>query len=108
MHSSPHSPSQLPFPTNPAPQTSPNTNTIPALFLSPHSPSQLPFTTNQTPQAGTLPYTVPAILCRGKGKSKLVLGNDDIPLAQLKKIKMWTESLCKFLIRLRDYSIISH
>jgi hypothetical protein len=33
------------------------------------------------------PYPIPFILSRGKGKSKLILNDDDIPLAQLKKSK---------------------
>jgi hypothetical protein len=33
------------------------------------------------------PFSIPAIILRGKGKSKLILDEDDIPLAQLKKLK---------------------
>ena len=116
LSSSLHSPSQLPFPTNPVPQTSPSTNTIPALSLFPHSPSQLPFTTNQTPQTSALPYTVPAILSKGKGKSKLILGDDVVPLTQLKKSrcrqKVFVNSLSDLettilsLIKLQDASLV--
>jgi hypothetical protein len=39
------------------------------------------------PQPTTLPFEIPAIIFKGKGKSKLLLNDDDLPLVQLKKLK---------------------
>ena len=55
-----------------------NIYTIPALSL-PHS------TASQVSNISASLYKVPAIFSRGKGKSKLVIDDDDVPLAQLKK-----------------------
>jgi hypothetical protein len=45
-------------------------------------------TCSQTPFKNTsLPFEIPAIISKGKGKSKLLLNDDDLPLVQLKKLK---------------------
>jgi hypothetical protein len=45
-------------------------------------------TCSQTPSKETsLPFETPAIISKGKGKSKLLLTDDDLPLVQLKKLK---------------------
>jgi hypothetical protein len=40
-----------------------------------------------TTKPSSLSFDVPAIISQGKGKSKLILDEDDLPLAQLKKLK---------------------
>jgi hypothetical protein len=62
----------------PAPSTLSETN---APFPPTSSPS--PATT----QTSSLSFEIPAIISRGKGKSKLFLDEDDLPLVKLKKFK---------------------
>jgi hypothetical protein len=35
----------------------------------------------------SLPFEIPAIISKGKGKSKMFLNDDDLPLVQLKKLR---------------------
>jgi hypothetical protein len=85
-----------PQPLSPIPPHTPalSTQTEKNATLPPTS-SPSPFNTSTCSSVITttnsLPFEVPAIISRGKGKSKLILDEDDLPLAQLKKAK--TEKL---------------
>jgi hypothetical protein len=46
-----------------------------------------PTSSSVSPNPSSISFAVLAIISRGKGKSKLILDEDDIPLAQLKKLK---------------------
>jgi hypothetical protein len=55
--------------------------------LSPQSSAQSSISINQALQSGPHSYTAPTIISKGKGKSKLALDDDEVPLALLKKQK---------------------
>jgi hypothetical protein len=46
-----------------------------------------PTSSSVSPNPSSICFAVLAIISRGKGKSKLILDEDDLPLAQLKKLK---------------------
>jgi hypothetical protein len=53
--------------------------------LSSHSSTQSAIFINKTLQLSPQSYTIHTIISKGKGKSKLPLDDDDVPLALLKK-----------------------
>jgi hypothetical protein len=52
------------------------------------TPPTLPyFTTSHGSIVSASPYQVPAIFSKGRGKLKLIIDDDDVPLVQLKKLR---------------------
>jgi hypothetical protein len=54
-------------------------------------------TITNAPSSNSHLYNVPAILLKGKGKSKLILDDDDVPFAQLTKQICGQNSLANIL-----------
>ena len=85
--------SPIPFP--PKPNSSPSLSASNFLPTTNAAPTQ---DHNITVISSSSPYPILAILSRGKGKSKLILDEDDIPLTQLKKSNIWTTCSCQLFI----------